>query len=75
MKLTPKQAAEKARVSLSLIYQWCQDRALVHYRFGRKGKRGRIRIEDADLEAFLATCKQDEERMVAPLTLKHIQLK
>jgi excisionase family DNA binding protein len=75
MKLTPKQAAEKALVSLSLIYLWCQDGVLVHYRFGRPGKRGRIRIEDSDLEAFLATCKKEGEQQIAvPLRLKHIRL-
>ncbi|HEV3440672.1 MAG TPA: helix-turn-helix domain-containing protein [Gemmata sp.] len=75
MKLTPKQAAEKARVSISLIYQWCQDRVLVHYRLGRPGKRGRIRIEECDLDAFLETCKRDGEQPSAPLTLKHIKLR
>jgi excisionase family DNA binding protein len=65
MKLTPKQAAARAVVSLSLIYQWCQDGVLVHYRFGRPGKRGRIRIEDSDPEAFLATCKKEGEPQAA----------
>lgn len=75
MKLTPKQAAEKAVVSVSLIYQWCQDGVLVHYRFGREGKRGRIRIEDHDLETFLATCKREgEQRAATPPRLKHIKL-
>jgi excisionase family DNA binding protein len=76
MKLTPKQAAERAVVSVSLIYQWCQDGVLVHYRFGRPGKRGRIRIEDTDLEAFLVTCKKEEGgRTAGPILLKHIKLK
>ena len=75
MKLTPKQAAERAVVSVSLIYQWCQDGVLVHYRFGRPGKRGRIRIEDTDLEVFLTSCKQDEVRPLGPMVLKHIKLK
>jgi excisionase family DNA binding protein len=75
MKLTPKQAAERARVSTSLVYQWCQDRVLVHYRLGRPGKRGRIRIEEADLEAFLGSCKREGETPLPAMTLKHIKLK
>jgi excisionase family DNA binding protein len=74
MKLTPKQAAERAVVSVSLVYQWCQDGVLIHYRFGRQGKRGRIRIEDSDLESFLTTCKHEEVKTLAPFKLKHIKL-
>ncbi|HEX3147007.1 MAG TPA: helix-turn-helix domain-containing protein [Gemmataceae bacterium] len=74
MKLTPKEAAERARVSLSLIYHWCHSHALVHYRFGQPGKRGRIRIEDGDLEAFMAECKETGGGTSAPLVLKHIKL-
>ena len=73
MKLTPKQAAERAVVSLSLVYQWCQDGILVHYRLGRPGKRGRIRIEESDLVAFLETCRK-EAGGPGPLRLKHILL-
>jgi excisionase family DNA binding protein len=60
--LTPKQAAARAGVSLSLVYAWCDDRLLPHYRFGRAGKRGRILIEEADLAAFLA----DQQRPSRP---------
>jgi len=35
MKLTIKQVAEREGVSPSLVYQWCEDRLLVHYRYGR----------------------------------------
>lgn len=74
MKLTPKQAAERAVVSLSLVYQWCQDGVLVHYRLGRPGKRGRIRIEETDLTVFLETCRK-EAGPPAALRLKHIKLR
>ena len=75
MKLTPKQAAERAVVSLSMVYQWCQDGVLVHYRFGRPGKRGRIRIEDADLMSSSRRARKKGERLAAPpLALKHIRL-
>jgi excisionase family DNA binding protein len=74
MKLTTKQAADLAGVSPSLVYQWCRDGLLVHYRFGTSGKRGNIRIEASDLESFMSTCKREGEPEAAPLTLRHIRL-
>ena len=53
MKLTPKQAAAQAGVSISLVYLWCDQRLLTHFRFGSKGKRGKILIEESDLVAFM----------------------
>jgi excisionase family DNA binding protein len=55
--LTVKQAAERAMVSESLIYQWCDERRLVHYRVGGAGKRGKILIDPADLDIFMASLK------------------
>lgn len=75
MKLTPKQAAVRAVVSLSLVYQWCQEGALVHYRVGRSGKRGHIRIDEADLVAFLDGCKKEGAERAAPMRLIHIKLR
>jgi excisionase family DNA binding protein len=57
MKLTPTAAAARAGVSPQLIYQWCRERRLPHYRLGTQGRRGRILIEDADLDAFLETLR------------------
>ena len=45
---------------------------LKHYRFGGKGRRGCIRIEEADLDAFLAACLHEIKTPVPPL--KHIRL-
>jgi excisionase family DNA binding protein len=56
-KLTPKRAAERAGVSPQLIYKWCEERRLPHYRLGGRGRRGRIVIDPLDLDAFLATLK------------------
>lgn len=55
--LTVKAAAAKAAVSEALVYSWCQQGRLPHYRVGAKGKRGKILIEPADLEALKATCR------------------
>ena len=54
MKLTPKQAGQRAGVSASLIYRWCEQWLLPHFRFGGRGSRGKIMIEDVDLDAFMA---------------------
>ena len=37
--LTVKQAAKRAGISESLVYEWCAEGVLPHYRFGRKGRR------------------------------------
>jgi len=65
MKLTPKQAADQERVSVSLIYQWCAEGRLPHYRFGRDGRRGRILIDPADLEKFITECRKERPSLLA----------
>jgi excisionase family DNA binding protein len=75
MKLTPKEAAARARVSLSLVYSWCNSHSLVHFRIGRQGRRGLIRIEDSDLDSFLSAFREERQESLAPLALKHIKLK
>jgi excisionase family DNA binding protein len=70
--LTPKQVAERIGVSDSLIYEWCSEGLLPHYRMGRKGKRGKVLIEEADLTAFLASCRHEAKPDVPPL--KHIRI-
>ncbi len=70
--LTVKQVAERIGVSDSLIYEWCSAGLLRHYRFGGKGRRGKLLIEENDLEAFLAACRHEAQRE-APL-LQHIRL-
>jgi excisionase family DNA binding protein len=70
--LTPKQAAERLNVSDSLIYAWCSAGALPHYRFGKPGRRGKILIDEVELDAFVAAHRR-EARAEAP-PLKHITL-
>jgi len=64
--LTPKDAARRANVSLSLIYGWVASGELKHLRVGAAGKRGRIRIEEADLAAFLEGKKSGTGRAKTP---------
>jgi excisionase family DNA binding protein len=56
-KLSVKEAAESAGVSSALIYQWCDERRLTHYRPGGKGKRGKILINPRDLDEFMESLK------------------
>jgi excisionase family DNA binding protein len=55
--LEVKEAAEVARASANLVYQWCQEKRLPHYRLGGQGKRGKILIKESDLLAFLESLK------------------
>lgn len=55
---TPKQAAEKIGVSISLVYQWCKEGSLEHLRLGGHGKRGKVMIEPASLDRFLEDRKR-----------------
>ncbi len=55
--LSVKEAAERVGVSPALVYQWCDERRLAHFRFGGRGRRGKILIDPADLDAFLLTQK------------------
>lgn len=74
MKLvTVKQAAERIGVSDSLVYEWCANGLLKHYRFGGKGKRGKILIEEGELDSFLAS-RRVEGNTTPPPPLKHITL-
>lgn len=63
--LSVKQAAERVGVSPSLVYVWCQEQRLPHYRVGAVGKRGRIRIAPADLDAFMASLRADRHPLLA----------
>ncbi len=73
--LTAKQAAQRAAVSVSLIYAWCTAGLLKHSRFGRPGRRGTIRVAEADLDTFLESCRQRRQHPAAALPeLRHISL-
>jgi excisionase family DNA binding protein len=74
--MTVKQVATRLRVSASLVYSWCEDHTLPHYRMGGKGKRGKILIEEAVLDAFMQSRKVEGGEGDCPdLDLKHITLR
>jgi excisionase family DNA binding protein len=71
--LTVKVAAAQLGVSESLIYDWCDAGILAHYRFGRQGRRGKILIDEVELGAFVAACRQECRRSEELPNLRHIQ--
>ena len=72
-----REAAHWLGVSLAMIYSLCNARKLKHYRFGLK--RGKIMIDEKDLESFKE--RQSVDTFDAParkirkrLVLKHLTL-
>ena len=80
-RLTVREAAKRAGVCPSLVYHWCSAKLLSHYRVGGMGRRGKIVIDDADLESFLQKFRVEAE-VATPkppprppkLALKHLSL-
>jgi len=79
---TVKTAAERMSVCESVVYDLVASGVLPHYRIGKTGSRGAIRIEAADLDAFLASLRREKEpEAVKPparnskVILKHLKLK
>ncbi|MBA4066193.1 MAG: hypothetical protein C0501_21260 [Isosphaera sp.] len=54
--MTPKEVAERANVSLSLVYALLHSGKLKGMRIGCRG-RGKWLVDPADYDAFIATCK------------------
>jgi excisionase family DNA binding protein len=72
--LTVKQAALRLGVSDSLVYEWCTEGVLPCYRFGRRGRRGKILIDQAELDAFMAAHRHEAQAPAEVPPLKHIRL-
>jgi excisionase family DNA binding protein len=82
--LTVKQSAAIAGISAGLIYLWIEQGTLPHYRFGRPGCRGTIRVAESDLRQFLDSLKQETKpkeqppassRSLPKSTLRHLRLR
>ena len=58
---TVKTAAKRLCICPGIIYDLVTSGALPHYRLGKHGRRGAIRIDEADLEAYLAAQKREKE--------------
>jgi excisionase family DNA binding protein len=73
--MTIAQAAEKIGISSSKLYQLVAARAITHYRVG-----GRILLSEADIDAYLASCRVGAitQIVTAPrvqVKLKHVTLR
>lgn len=55
--LTVAEAARRACVGETLVRQWLRDGTLPHLRVGAKGSRGKILIQEEDLDGLLASFK------------------
>jgi excisionase family DNA binding protein len=71
--LTVKSAAERVGVSAGLVYTWIESGVLTHYRVGKPGRRGSIRIAETDLDAFMVTLKRGTVPEIQPLPPKPIR--
>lgn len=72
MKLTPKAAAAKLCVSVSLVYGLLKSRKLRAYRIGVRGK-GKWLIDQKDLDEYLESCKPMESAIPDDGQMKHIR--
>ncbi len=79
---TVKRAAERLGCCVSVVYDLVNSGVLPHYRIGKKGCRGAIRIAEADLESYLASLRRGDgpKESVPPtqkrkIVLKHLTLK
>jgi excisionase family DNA binding protein len=64
--LSVQETADRLGVSPSLVYQWCHERTLPHLRLGKAGRRGKILIDEADLDAFIAASRVEAGQGTAP---------
>lgn len=67
--MTVKDAARYLEVSPSIVYDLVAARRISHYRVGA-GKRGAIRLDLADLQAYKASCRVEARTIAAPATPK-----
>jgi excisionase family DNA binding protein len=77
--LTVKSAALRIGVSDGLVYTWIETGVLTHYRVGKPGRRGSIRIAETDLDAFMVTLKRGSGPEIQPapvkIVLKHVKVR
>lgn len=70
--LTALVAAKRANMSVSSIYEACKHRRLAHYKMSGRGRRGKILIRPADLQAFVESQRVEAGKPLLPL--RHITL-
>lgn len=78
MLLNVPEAAERAKVSETLIRRWTTvEKRLPYFRLGGRGKRGKLVIDSVDLDSFLDTLKvrAEEAKTVRVKSLKVLTLR
>lgn len=78
MLLNVAEAAERAKVSKTLIRRWTTvEKRLPHFRLGGRGKRGKLVIDSVDLDMFLDTLKipTKDEKNIRTRNLKVLRLR
>jgi excisionase family DNA binding protein len=65
--LTVAEVAKRLNVSQALVYGWVESGMLGHFRLGCRGKRGAIRVDEADLQTFLANQKREDKILGQPM--------
>ena len=82
--LTVRQAAARASVCERIVRNWIRSGILPHYRIGATGRRGKIMIDESDLDALMASFRVDSGpgpkppacvRHAAVPELKHLRVK
>ncbi len=76
MFLTVRQVAKRLNVSASCVYQLVETGKLPNHRIGLG--RGAIRVSEADLEEYLASCRREKmsetPRWAPRVKLKHLKI-
>jgi len=80
--LTVKAVAQRLGISIALVYEWIACGALAHYRLGKAGTRGGIRVSESDLEGFLSSLRRGGEPRTkkspapqSPRRFKHLSVR
>ena len=63
--LTVAEVAKRLKVSPSAVYALCAQERLAHHRVGLG--RGTIRVSEADLQAFIESCRVDRHALLDDL--------
>ncbi|MCE9567115.1 MAG: helix-turn-helix domain-containing protein [Planctomycetes bacterium] len=74
-RISVKLAADRMGLSTSMVYLLCSDRRLPHFRLGNTGRRGKILIEEKDVDEFLMAARVEAGEGSPTPALRHINLK
>lgn len=69
--LTVREAAARLGLSPDAVYELCRAGKLAHYRLGVHG--GRLMVAEADLAAYLESCRVESATSKPRMTLRHVR--